>query len=411
MDFSLTLDQVDLRDKARAFAASRLSDVPRLIADLPTPEARFAATKPVYQDLVREGFMARLIPAPFGGGGTGVVDMAVVAEEFFAVDVNVPLTMLANLLGLTPIFMAATPEQRKAWLAKFLAPSGAPLAALCNTEPGGSANFDAAPPGEGTRTRARIEGEHWVVDGRKQWVSSATGWDGKGADVLAVVCRTGAEDGPHDAISVICIEGPAPGIRLERAAQSMGFRGHLTPRFALEGVRAPKRNLIGGLGQGRDIVAGSFVATAALVGVLATAVMRAAFDFALDFARREKRGGLHPILDHQAVGYALADAKGKLEASRALSWRACWAADAQLPGAAELALHSKVFCSEMAIGVIVDLMRVVGIDSYDHELPLAGWLQDAMAFPLFDGGNMGVRRNQLHAILRAPDYTSLSTTA
>ena len=109
------------------------------------------------------------------------------------------------------------------------------------------------------------------------------------------------------------------------------------------------------------------------------------------------------------MAFALADAKGKLEAARALSWRACWAADANLPGAAELALHSKVFCSEMAVGVIVDLMRVVGIDSYDHELPLAGWLQDAMAFPLFDGGNNGVRRRQLQAILSAPDYDPLST--
>jgi alkylation response protein AidB-like acyl-CoA dehydrogenase len=409
MDFSLNAEQRALRDKARGFAKTRLSEVAGLIADLPTPEARFAATRPVYEDLVKEGFMQRLIPAPFGGGGTGVIDMAVVAEEFHAVDVNVPLTMLANLLGLTPIFMAATPEQQKAWIAPFLRTSGAPLAALCNSEPGGSANFDAPAPAEGTRTTARLDGDHWVLNGRKQWVSSATGWDGRGADILAVVCRTGEAGSPDGQISVLCVEGPAPGIRLERAAQSMGFRAHLTPRFALENVRTPKGHLIGPLGGGRDIVAGSFIATAALVGVFATALMRAAFDFSLAFARREKRGGAHPILEHQAVGYALADAKGKLEASRALSWRACWAADAGSPGAAELALHSKVYCSELAVGVIVDLMRIVGIDSYDHELPLAGWLQDAIALPLFDGGNMGVRRKQLHGILRDGGYDPLAT--
>jgi alkylation response protein AidB-like acyl-CoA dehydrogenase len=410
MDFTLSSAQRDLREKARAFASTRLVEVPALVAKGATPEARFLATKPVYEDLVSEGFLARIIPMPFGGGGTGVVDMAVLAEEFFAVDVNVPLTMLANLLGLTPIFMAGTPEQQSKWLAPFLASKGAPLAALCNSEPGGSANFDAAQPGEGTRTTARLEEGDWVIQGRKQWVSCATGWDGRGADMLTVVCRPSAPGEPTG-LTVIGVEGPVAGISLERASESMGFRGHLTPRFRLDNVKAPASAAIGQIGQGRDIVAGSFVATAALVGVFATAVMRAAFDFAYRFAAKETRGGSHPILGHQAVGFALADAKGKLEAARSLSWRACWAADAGIPGAVELALHSKVFCSELAVGVIVDLMRVVGIDSYDHELPLAGLLQDAMAFPLFDGGNNGVRRRQLHTVLSGPEYDPLATVA
>ena len=405
MDFSLSPAQADLRAKARAFAKSRLSQVPSLLAKEPTPETRFRATRPVYEDLVREGFLARFVPVPFGGGGTGVVDMAVVAEEFHAVDVNVTLTMLANLLGLTPIFMAGTPEQQKRWISPFTSQKGAPLAALCNSEPGGSANFDAP---EGTRTTADLADGQWTINGRKQWVSAATGWDGQGADILTVVTRTRTPEGGAG-LTLIGVEGPTSGIVLERAHDSLGFKGHLTPRFRLENVKAPESATIGTIGGARELVAGSFIATAALVGVFATAVMRAAFEFAHGFAAKETRGGRHPILGHQAVAFALADAKGKLEASRSLSWRACWAADANLPGAAELALHSKVFCSETAVSVIVDLMRVVGIDSYDHELPLAGWLQDAMAFPLFDGGNNGVRRRQLQDILSAPEYDPLST--
>jgi alkylation response protein AidB-like acyl-CoA dehydrogenase len=168
MDFSLTAEQQVLRAKARAFAATRLTEVNGLIAGLPTPEARFAATRPIYEELIREGFLRRLIPVPFGGGGTGAVDMAIVAEEFHAADVNVSLTMFANLLGLMPLFMAGTPAQQEAWLAPFLTTSGAPLAALANSEPGGSANFDASPPGDGTRTTATLDGDHWVLNGRKQ---------------------------------------------------------------------------------------------------------------------------------------------------------------------------------------------------------------------------------------------------
>jgi len=411
MDWNLTPEQLELRTHARRFARVVLSEVSGAIANLATPEARFAATRPHYEQLVREGFLRRLIPVPFGGGGTGVLDMAVVAEEFQAEDVNVSLTLLANLLGLTPVFLAGTEEQRAKWIAPFLSATGAPLAALANSEPGGSANFDAPSPGEGTRTTAELKNGHWVINGRKQWVSSATGWDGRGADLLTVVCRTGNRQDGTPALSVIAVERPIDGIILEKALDSLGHRGHLVPRFRLENVTVPNTNLIGIQGHGRDIVAASFTGTAALVGVFATAVLRKAFEYALAFAKTEKRGGVHPIIEHQAVGHGFADIKGRLEAIRSLSWRACWAMDAGIPGAAELSLHSKVFCSEVAVGSIVDLIRLVGIDAYESDNPLARLLQDALAYPIFDGGNIGVRRRQLHAILSEPTYDPLSTVA
>jgi nitroalkane oxidase len=127
----------------------------------------------------------------------------------------------------------------------------------------------------------------------------------------------------------------------------------------------------------------------------------------LHFARIERRGGIRPIIEHQAVGYALADAKIAIEAVRYLSWRACHAVDMQSRAADELAIQAKIYGSETAVSVIVDLMRVVGIDSYDHEAPLGRLLQDALALPIFDGGNTGVRRRQLHNLLMRPDYDPL----
>jgi butyryl-CoA dehydrogenase len=408
IDFSFTPDQRQLQRSARRFAAEVLTHVAPAIRHLPTPRERFMATRPMYEALVGEGFLARLVPQPFGGGGTGMLDMAIVAEEFHAVDVNVSLTMFANLLGLTPLFMAGTPQQHQQFVAPFVRTSGAPLAALANSEPGGSANFASPAPGEGTRTVARREGDGWVIDGAKQWVSSATGWDGRGADVLSVVCRTDPQGAPHESISIIAVAGGSEGIATVRDLDSLGHRGHLTPHFVLQGVRAPHGHLIGPLGGGQQIVDASFTGTAALVGIMGVALMRAAFDFALHFARTERRGGLLPIIEHQAVGYALADAKTTLEAARALGWRACHAMDQMEPGAAELALQSKIFGSEAAVSVITRLMQVVGVDSYSHGLPLAGLLQDAIALPLFDGGNMGVRRRQLHQILKGAQYQALA---
>jgi len=410
IDFTLTPEQLRLRGDARAFARDVLSKVESATRDLPTPLARFAATRSFYEQTVGAGFLRRLIPAPLGGQGTGIVDMAVLAEEFHAVDVNISLTLLGTMLGLFPVLLAGTSEQAARFFAPFAAEQGAPLAAFAFSEPGGSANFAAPAPAEGVRTQAHLEGDHWVISGAKKWVSSGTGWDGEGADLLTVVCRTDPDAPPESGISVIAVHGPAEGIVLDRAIDSIGHRAHLLPQFRLNDVHTPADHLIGPRGGGKALAEACFTGTAPIVGILAVGLMRAAFDCALNFARTEKRGGVAPIISHQAVGYALADAKMAIEAVRSLSLRAAHAFDKQIPGALELALHAKVFGSETAVRVISDLMRVVGIDSYDRTLPLGDLLADALVLPLFDGGNMGVRRRQLHELMQMPDYDPLATS-
>ena len=410
IDFTLTPEQQRLRADARAFARDVLSKVGSATQDLPTPLARFAATRPFYEQTIAAGFLRRLIPAPLGGQGTGVVDMAVLAEEFHAVDVNVSLTLLGTMLGLFPVLLGGTPEQAGRIFAPFAAGQGAPLAAFALSEPGGSANFAAPAPAEGVRTQARLEGGNWIISGAKKWVSSGTGWDGKGADLLTVVCRTDPDAPPESGISVIAVHGPAEGIVLDHAIDSVGHRAHLQPQFRLNDVHTPADHLIGPRGGGKALAEACFTGTAPIVGIFAVGLMRAAFDCALNFTKTEKRGGVAPIISHQAVGYALADAKMAIEAVRSLSLRAAHAFDKQVPGALELALHAKVFGSETAVRVISDLMRVVGIDSYDRTLPLGDLLADALVLPLFDGGNMGVRRRQLHELMQMPDYDPLAAS-
>jgi butyryl-CoA dehydrogenase len=129
IDFTLTPELLCLRGDARAFARDVLSKVGSATRDLPTPLARFAAIRPFYEQTVGAGFLRRLIPAALGGQGTGIVDMAVLAEEFHAVDVNISLTLLGTMLGLFPVLLGGTPEQA----ARFFAP------------PSPSANRAAAP--------------------------------------------------------------------------------------------------------------------------------------------------------------------------------------------------------------------------------------------------------------------------
>jgi nitroalkane oxidase len=118
---------------------------------------------------------------------------------------------------------------------------------------------------------------------------------------------------------------------------------------------------------------------------------------------------VHPIIEHQAVGYSLADAKIAIEAARYLSWLAARSTPSR-PQPRNWP-QAKIFGSETAVRVITDLMRVVGIESYDDATPLGRLLQDALALPIFDGGNMGIRRRQLHTLLMRPDYDPLAASA
>ena len=407
IDFTLTPQHRKLQLQSREFARDILPGATSAEL-LPTPEERFLATKPIYEAMVAAGFLRKCIPAEVGGDSAGMVELAILAEEFYCINASVSLTMIGTLLGLLPILLGGTAEQRNRLLISFLKKSGAPLAGFCATEPGGSANAASPPPGEGVRTSAKLEGENWIIRGRKSWVSSATGWDRKGADVLCVVCRTDASGPPETAASIIAVERPAAGFVFEHAIDPLGHRAHLLPQFRFDDVFAPRVNLLGEQGGGFALTAASFTGAAALVGIFAVALMRAAFDFALHFARTERRGGLQPIIEHQAVGFALVDAKTIIEATRSLSWRACHAVDEKSSAASEFAMQAKIYGSEMAVRVIADLMRVVGVESYDHECPLARLLQDALALPIFGGGNIGVRRRQLHGLLMRPDYNPLA---
>jgi butyryl-CoA dehydrogenase len=289
IDFTLTPEQQHLRADARTFARDVLSKVGAATRELPTPLARFAATRPFYRQAIAAGFLRRLIPAPLGGQGTGVVDMAVLAEEFYAADVNVSLTLLGTMLGLFPVLLGGTPQQAERIFAPFITGQGTPLAAFAFSEPGGSANFAAPAPAEGLRTQAHLEDDHWVISGVKKWVSSGTGWEGKGAELLTVVCRTDPDAPPERGISVIAVHGPADGIVLDHAIDSVGHRAHLQPQFRLNNVCAPADHLIGPRGGGKALVDACFTGTAPIVGVFAVGLMRAAFDCALNFARTEQQ--------------------------------------------------------------------------------------------------------------------------
>ncbi|MEU6147739.1 acyl-CoA dehydrogenase family protein [Streptomyces sp. NPDC047081] len=174
IDFSLSEAELELRKQAREFAEGVLSGVEAAIAPLATPLERFRALKPFYQEMVNAGFVKGLIPVEDGGHRFTNLQFALACEELARVDINTPSAVLGTGLGVYPILIAGTAEQKKRFFAPFLDGSPA-LGAIAFTEAAGGANFDHPDPDFGVQTFAVQDGDEWVINGRKAYTTNASG--------------------------------------------------------------------------------------------------------------------------------------------------------------------------------------------------------------------------------------------
>lgn len=410
IDFALSDSQQELQKNAQGFAETVLRPVAEKIDRAADGWESFLAGREAYREMAHAGFTTSFIPTEYGGAGFSMIDFALAAEELTRVDISVPTTLLGSGLGLQPVIQHGTPEQKDRFLRPFVEDKeGDLLASYAFTDVAGGANYDSSDPAGGMQTLARRDGDEWVITGQKHYTTNGTGWDKNGCHLYTVVCRTDAAAGADEALAVIAVPGDTPGISVVDVYDKIGQRGVVTPRVDFNEVRVPADNLIGQPGKhGKRIVAGAFSWTAALIGAACVGTMRAAFEYALDFARTEKRLGTEPIIAHQNVGFMLADIKMRIEASRYLTWKACHDYERTGGLAQELAIMTKVYCSETAVSAVYDCMQVVGIASYTRHLtPLERLMRNAMCFPLYDGGNRGVRRRQLHEMFQQPGYDSM----
>ncbi|MFT4232507.1 MAG: acyl-CoA dehydrogenase family protein [Leucobacter sp.] len=406
VSFTLSPEQQQLKSDVRAFARDLLAPLMTRVRAEADPKTRADLLRPAVEAAVSAGMLRALIPQPFGGSATNGVDAAIFIEEIAAESPDFFITMAGPLIALAPVYEAGSPEQIQRFVAPFLASEGAPVAAMAFSEPEGSANFGAPAPAAGVLTTAVPDGDDWVINGRKAWSSLLPGWDGDGPEIMTIVCRT------PGGVSLVVAEREqlAGHIEVEEYYDLPGLRGCMTARVRLVDVRVPRSHLIGEEGDGVRLTLNAFMASGASIGTFATAAARKAWETAYEFARSEKRGGAVPIIEHQAVSDVLADTKGRIEAMRLLGWRALDAVIAQDPAAAELALHSKVFGSETGLSVVNDLIKVVGVTAYDMGFPLVHHLADALAYPIIEGSNTGVRRRQLHELLTAPGFDPLGAS-
>jgi alkylation response protein AidB-like acyl-CoA dehydrogenase len=189
--------------------------------------------------------------------------------------------------------------------------------------------------------------------------------------------------------------------------ETIGHRAVSGPHIRFQNFVA--KTVIAAPGAGADIIEAAFTASAALVGAMAVAIMRRCFEMTLEFAKSDTRNGSEPIINKQSVADLLIKMKTRCEASRALTWKACASLE-KWSEAAETAYLAKVFCSDNAVQCVVEGMNAVGIQAYQARSQFGVLLNDAMCLPLFDGGNVGVRRRQIEGLFKSVEYSPWAST-
>jgi alkylation response protein AidB-like acyl-CoA dehydrogenase len=411
IDFTLTQAQRRLQRIAREFSLDILAPLVRAADETSDTQQAFSLVKGAYLEAYKLGFATGFLPKKYGGGGVSNLDLQVIAEEITAVDPGFATILLVNGLALMPLVWFGSEAQKRTWLMRATSdPRGEYVAGWTVSEaagsPGGTANFDgpgAAPAGITlTAIHDRANGEY-VLNGAKRWPCNSAGWDMKGADVNVCVVRTAPKEGGSTGLSCALVPRGTKGVKYGTPISKIGHRLCQNNVITFEDCRIPEENVFA-VGYGDLVINKAFTWSAPVAAIAAVGVARSAYEFALEWAKTHTGGGSVPIIEHQAVGYALAEVAMKIEACRAFAWKAAHYHDLHDSNGHAIGPMAKVFCGETLFNAVFQAMKVVGVNALDKELPLERYLREATVFPLYDAGNMGMQMRKLWTVMKEPGF-------
>jgi nitroalkane oxidase len=412
IDFTLSPEQKKVQMDARDFAENVLAPVVRDADAEPDPLKAFQKTKPAYIEAYKRGIAFCMLPKQYGGGGVTNVELILAAEEICAVDPGFACTVLVNGLALLPVWYWGTEAQKEKVLnAATSDPTGEWIAGYGASEPagtpGGTANFDTPLPSPvGIGLTARLDGDSYVLNGRKYWPCNVGGWDGQGANTSLYVVRIDPGKGGTEGLAAILVDRGTPGVTFN-PIDTFGHR--LTPNSEIifENARVPAENLVEGTrGNGDLLINRNFAWSGPVAGIAAVGVARAAYESALAWAKTYTAGGPHPIIHHQYVGYVLGDVAGKIEAARYFCWKAAHYIDQHDYHGELIGAMNKVFCTETLFDAVYKCLQVVGVNSADKKHMFEKYLREAAIFPIYDGGNFGMQRRRVHGVIASADFNA-----
>jgi len=362
---SLSDEQKALRELARQFAHNEIVPI----------AAEADRTQQYPWELVEKahsiGLINITVPEEYGGGGLGHFEDCLVAEELAAGCAGIYSSFVASTLGLTPLNIAATPEQMQHLMIPFCAEPA--LASFCLTEPG--AGSDVA----SVRTRVKRDGKFYILTGNKRFITNG------GVAKLYTVIATLDPSLRHRGLVVLVVPPDLAGVSVGKKEDKMGQRAADTREVIFEDVRVPVANRLGEEGGGFALVMDTLNRIRAEVAAAAVGVAQAAMEAATEYAKEREQFG-QPIASYQGVEFKLADMAIKVEAARLLTWQAAWMADQGLHNSYESAI-AKCFAADSAMQIAIDAVQVFGGYGYIKEYPVEKYMRDAKLLQIYEGTN------------------------
>jgi alkylation response protein AidB-like acyl-CoA dehydrogenase len=365
LPYRLTEEQAMLQDAVRVLAdervAPRAADIDRT-GEFPEDLRRLLADHDI---------LALPFPEEHGGLGGELLSVCLAVEQLSRHCATTGLILAVQELGSLPITLAGTPEQQARWFPALA--RGDQLIAFALTE--AEAGSDAA----ATRTTARKDGDAYVIDGTKRFISH-----GSIADLIVVFAVTDPEAARHRRLSAFVVEVPTDGFSVVRLEHKMGIRGSPTAELAFDGVRVPAANRLGDEGDGWEIAMRTLDRSRPGIAAQAVGIAQGALEVASAYARDRKQFGQR-IGDFQMIGAMLADMDAGTEAARQLLYKACVEIDAGSPEASRWSAMCKLVAGDTAMRVTTDAVQVLGGYGYIDEFPVERMMRDAKITQLYEG--------------------------
>ncbi|HEY8487410.1 MAG TPA: acyl-CoA dehydrogenase family protein [Limnochordales bacterium] len=377
MDFRLTPEQEQLQQKVRQFVREKVR--PEAMERKWRPDARDRVPWDWVEELSRMGLRTLAVPREYGGGGASPLTLCVVAEELAAGDMGLAC-IFDQTWKITRVFSEMASREQKEWFFPRFCADHRFVLAICFTEPAHGSDYVI--PYEGDwhfDTVARREGDGWVLEGRKRFISN-----GADAGLYLVFAATDPSRPAPEGTSCFMVPRDTPGLRVVRIHEKISQRLINNAEIAFEGVRLPGSFLVGEEGRGLSSIAHVLRESAIEAGATALGTARAAYEAALEWAAGRVQGG-RPILHHPNVQLALAEMATLLEAARCLIYRAAWAVEHQQPYDYKLSSMAKTFAAEAAFQVARRACELLGGSAIMMEYPLQKYLRDVLSFLHSDG--------------------------
>jgi len=370
MRYLLTEEQKMIVDICRQIVAERIVPVRAELDESGT------FPREIIDEIGKSDLFRIFIPEEYEGMGTGIFEVCLATEELSRGDLSVATSYAASGLGLIPILVAGSQEQKKKFLPGLA--SGSKLAAFGLTE--AEAGSDAG----GIRTNAKKDGDFYILNGTKQWITN-----GGEADIYTIFAMTNPSKGVRGA-SAIIVEKGTPGFEFGKKEDKLGIRASATRELIFTDCKVPKENLLGSEGMGFIIAMKTFDQSRPAVGAQAVGVAQGALEEALNYSKIRKQFGA-AISSFQAVQHMLADMETNVEAARALVYHAARVIDSGEKNVTRLASMAKLFASDMAMKVTVDAVQILGGYGFMKEYPVEKMMRDAKITQIYEGTNQIMR--------------------